>query len=276
MREHNVIAITNSKGGVGKTTTALNLGAALAAKEKKVLLIDNDPQGNLTAALGYTPGEQKNTLAKLVLVQIDSPEDLDLHLPRTVIHTETGIDLIPANKRLADAAARLQVMQLSQYNAVGFSDALCGKIMDKLLTSLREQYDYIIIDCGLKHELLTINALAAADYCIIPVQAHFLASEGIPDVLEMVKNVQNRFNPNLKIAGILLTMYQSRPQLCQSVRNSVNDIYGESLHVFERPIEQTIKVAECPAAGMSILDYAPKNPAAESYRSLALEVLHLA
>lgn len=123
---------------------------------------------------------------------------------------------------------------------------------------------------------MTINALAAADYCIIPVQAHFLASEGIPDVLEMVKNVQNRFNPDLKIAGILLTMYQSRPQLCQSVRNSVNDIYGESLHVFERPIEQTIKAAECPAAGMSILDYAPKNPAAESYRSLALEVLHLA
>ena len=148
--------------------------------------------------------------------------------------------------------------------------------MEKLLVSLREQYDYIIIDCGLKHELLTINALATADYCIIPVQAHFLASEGIPDVLEMVKNVQNRFNPDLKIAGILLTMYQSRPQLCQSVRNSVNDIYGESLHVFERPIEQTIKVAECPAAGMSILDYAPKNPAAESYRSLALEVLHLA
>lgn len=179
-------------------------------------------------------------------------------------------------KRLADAAARLQVMQLSQYNAAGFSDTLCEKIMEKLLVSLREQYDYIIIDCGLKHELLTINALAAADYCIIPVQAHFLASEGIPDVLEMVKNVQNRFNPDLKIAGILLTMYQSRPQLCQSVRNSVNDIYGESLHVFERPIEQTIKVAECPAAGMSILDYAPKNPAAESYRSLALEVLHLA
>ena len=269
MRESTVISITNSKGGVGKTTTALNLGAALAAAKKRVLLIDNDPQGNLTAALGYTPGEQKNTLAKLVLVQIDSPEDLDLHLPRTVIHTETGIDLIPANKRLGDAAARLQVMQLSQYNAAGFSDTLCEKIMDKLLGSLREQYDYIIIDCGLKHELLTINALAAADYCIIPVQAHFLASEGIPDVLEMVKNVQNRFNPNL-------TMYQSRPQLCQSVRNSVNDIYGESLHVFERPIEQTIKVAECPAAGMSILDYAPKNPAAESYRSLALEVLHLA
>ena len=276
MRESMVISITNSKGGVGKTTTALNLGAALAAAKKRVLLIDNDPQGNLTAALGYTPGEQKNTLAKLVLVQIDSPEDLDLHLPRTVIHTEIGIDLIPANKRLADAAARLQVMQLSQYNAAGFPDTLCEKIMDKLLDSLREQYDYIIIDCGLKHELLTVNALTAADYCIIPVQAHFLASEGIPDVLEFVKNVQCRFNPDLKIAGILLTMYQSRPQLCQSVLASVAEIYGSSIRVFERPIEQTIKVAECPAVGMSILDYAPKNPAAESYRSLAQEVLRLA
>ena len=275
MRDNNTIAITNFKGGVGKTTTALNLGAALAAEGRKVLLIDNDPQGNLTSALGYTPGEQKNTLAKLLLVQIDSPEDLELHLPRTVIHTEAGIDLIPANKRLADAAARLQVMQLSQYSTAEAIETSCEMMMDKLLSPLKSQYDHIIIDCGLKHELLTVNALAAADYCIIPVQEHFLASEGIPDVLELVRNVQSRFNPKLKVAGILLTMYQSRPQLCQSVRATVAEIYGDSIHVFERPIEQTIKVAECPAAGMSILDYAPRNPAAESYRSLAQEVLDL-
>lgn len=272
---HTIIAVTNQKGGVGKTTTALNLGAALAASDKKVLLVDNDPQGNLTAALGFTQAEQKYTLANLLLTAIDYPEDLELHLKRTVLHTETGPDLIPANRRLADAAARLQVMQLSQYNALGDAERSCEKIMDSLLAPLKTGYDYIIIDCGLKHELLTVNALAASDYCIIPVQAHFLASEGIPEVLELVRSVQVKFNPTLKIAGILLTMYQSRPQLCRSVRESVGEVYSSAVHVFEQPIEYSIKVAECPAAGQSIFDYEPKNAAALSYRSLAEEVLRL-
>lgn len=271
----NVFSITNQKEGVGKTSSALNLGAALRIKGKSVLLIDNDPQGNLTAALGFTPAKQGRTLANLLLAAIDYPEDLELHLQRTVLHTDSGLALIPANRRLADAAARLQVMQLSQYNAVGEVDRACEKVMLSLLESLRQCYDYIIIDCGLKHELLTVNALAASDYCIIPVQAHFLASEGIPDVLELVKSVQAKFNPALKIAGILLTMYQSRPQLCQSVKASVGEVYGESFHVFQRPIEYSIKVAECPAAGQSIFEYAPKNAAAESYSSLAEEVLAL-
>ena len=270
-----IFSLSNQKGGVGKTSTTLNLGAALNAAGKRVVLLDNDAQGNLTAALGYTPAEQSRTLANLLLAAIDYPEDLDLHLQRTVIHTDSGLDLIPANRRLADAAARLQVMQLSQYNAVGDVDRACGQVMAALLEPLKPLYDYIIIDCGLKHELLTVNALAASDYCIIPVQAHFLASEGIPDVLELVKSVQAKFNPSLKIAGILLTMYQSRPQLCQSVKASVGEIYGETFHVFQRPIEYSIKVAECPAAGQSIFEYAPKNAAAESYRSLAEEVLGL-
>ena len=270
-----IVAITNFKGGVGKTATALNLGAALSDAEKKVLLIDNDPQGNLTAALGYTPAEQKRTLANFLLAAIDYPEDLEIHLERGILHTGSGLSLIPANRRLADAAARLQVMQLSQYNAVGDTERSCEKVMDSLMPFLRDAYDYIIIDCGLKHELLTVNALAASDYCIIPVQSHFLASEGVPDVLDMVRSVKEKFNPSLEVAGILLTMYQTRPQLCRSVRESVVDIYGDSYHVFERPIEYSIKVAECPAAGQSIFEYAPKNAAADSYRSLAREVLRL-
>lgn len=272
---YRTISVTNQKGGVGKITTALNLGAALSAYGKKILLVDNDPQGNLTAALGFTQAKQKYTLANLLLTAIDYPEDLDLHLGRAVLHTETSLDLIPANRHLADAAARLQVMQLSQYNAVGDAERSCEKIMDSLLAPLKTSYDYIIIDCGLKHELLTVNALAASDYCIIPVQAHFLADEGIPEVLELVRSVQTKFNPDLKIAGILLTMYQSRPQLCRSVRESVGEIYGEAFHVFEHPIEYSIKVAECPAAGQSIFDYEPKNAAALSYRSLAEEMLGL-
>lgn len=270
-----VIAIINCKGGVGKTTTALNLGAALSNVGKKVLLIDNDPQGNLTAALGYTPAEQKYTLTNLLLTAIDYPEDMELHLGRSVLHIENMPDLVPANRRLADAAARLQVMQMSQYNAVGDAGRFCERVMDDLMAHFRDRYDYIIIDCGLKHELLSVNALAAADYCIIPVQSHFLASEGIPDVLDLICSVQAKFNPRLKIAGILLTMYQSRPQLCQSVRSGVSEVYGERIHVFERPIEYSIRVAECPAAGKSIFSYAPQNPAADSYRSLAVEVLHL-
>ena len=270
-----ILSVTNQKGGVGKTTTVLNLGVALANTGKRVLLIDNDPQGNLTAALGYTPAEQKRTLANLLLAAIDYPEDLEIHLERSILHTGSSLSLIPANRRLADAAARLQVMQISQYNAVGDADRVCEKVMDSLMPFLRDAYDYIIIDCGLKHELLTVNALAASDYCIIPVQSHFLASEGVPEVLDLVRSVKEKFNQRLQIAGILLTMYQTRPQLCRSVQETVRELYGGDYHVFDRPIEYSIKVAECPAAGMSILEYAPKNAAADSYRSLAREVLQL-
>lgn len=177
MSEH-VIAVTNQKGGVGKTTTTVNLGAALAAAGKRVLVIDYDPQGSLTASFGYTPAEQKRTVNNLMLAAIDYPEDLETHLERTIIRTESGIDLIPCNKRVADAAARLQVMQMSQYNAMGAEDRACEKVLAVITDILRSHYDYIIVDCGLKYELLTVNALSAADYCIIPVQAHFLASEG--------------------------------------------------------------------------------------------------
>ena len=275
MRDCKIISITNSKGGVGKTTTALNLGAALHDKGKRVLLIDSDPQGNLTAAMGYTPAELKYTLTNLYLAAVDYPEDLEIHIGRAVVQTSAGPDLIPANRRLSDASARLQVLQAAQYHTLDGDESVCKKMMERVISTLRGGYDHIIIDCGLMHGILTFNALAASDYCIIPVQSHFLASEGIPDVMDMVRHTKAKYNHRLQVAGILLTMYQSRPQLCRNVRTSVEEIYGDDIHVFERPIEYSIKVAECPAAGQSILTYEPKNPAAISYRSLAEEVLRL-
>lgn len=274
MREHIIIAVSNQKGGVGKTTTTLNLGAALAALGKKVLVVDNDIQGSLTLALGYTPATLTKTLANLINIAIDYPEDLETSLPEVIQPTTSGMDLLPANSRLGDAAIRLQMMQFS-HSPLSAEIALSSeKIMRAILTPLLSTYDYILIDCGLKHEILTINALVAADYCILPVQAHYLASEGIPEVLRMIRFIREKLNPDLKVAGILLTMYQSRPVLCQEVHNTIKETYGCSIPVFQRPIEYSIRVAESPAAGKSILTYEPKNPAARSYRCLAEEVLH--
>ena len=230
-----VISIINQKGGVGKTTTTLNLGAALSDSGKRVLLIDSDPQGNLTAAMGYTPAELKYTLTNLYLAAVDYPEDLIMHIDRALLQTSCGPDLIPANRRLSDACARLQVLQAAQYHILDGDERICKKMMERIVASLCSKYDYIIIDCGLKHGILTFNALAASDYCIIPVQSHFLASEGVPDVMDIIRHTKARYNPRIQIAGILLTMYQSRPQLCRSVRSSVEEVYGGDIHVFEAP-----------------------------------------
>jgi len=271
------ICVANAKGGVAKTTTALNLGAALARNGYQACLIDNDPQGGqLTKSLGIDPTRQKYTLANLMFAVIDDT-NADDYLERCVMPAfdyEKGLFCIPSNKKLAGAAARLLSMKTSEPALGGADDAIrCEYVMQSIAGLLDEQFDYIIIDCGPSLDMLTINALAAADQVIIPVQAHYLAEEGLITFLDTVRNVKASLNPRLEIGGVLLTMYQSRTNLCRYVREDIEGKFGGMLHVFNTPIAYSVKVAEHPALKRSIFTYDPKNPAAAAYMDMAREVI---
>lgn len=266
-----VYAVANAKGGVGKTTTAINLGAALAAAGKHVLLIDNDPQkANLTLALDMAH-DLRHTLSNLIFAALDCPEDLPDYIDRAILHVN-GLDLIPANKRLSGVATRLAIEE----NVISTDGGSPEQVLRRITDTLNPRYDFIIIDCGPKLDTLMTATLTAADRVIIPVQAHYLAEEGISDILETVRYVQRRFNPSLKVAGILLTMYQSQTNLCRSVQELVKEQYGESCHIFKQPIALSVKVAEHPAYGDSLVHLNPKHPAALAYTAMAAEVLEIA
>ena len=263
-----IIVIANAKGGVGKTTTTINLGDALSRMGRKVLLVDVDPQrGNLTRAMGYDHGELKYTLTNVMAAAIDFPEALSRILEGTLL-CHDKVDLLPATKNLGGVSDRLVVMKNSIYTG----GDQCVSVLRSSLLPIRDQYDYIIIDCAPQTDMLLINALAAADEVIIPVQAEFLAGEGIPDILETVCAVRNSYNPTLKVAGILITLCHTTFNLCKDVRATIMEVYGRDYHIFEEPISYSVRVAEHPVYGESIISYEPKNPAALAYQALAREV----
>ncbi|MHC4553029.1 MAG: ParA family protein [Planctomycetota bacterium] len=248
------IAITNQKGGCGKTTTAVNLAAALAQKGRRVLVIDLDPQGHATLGLGGVPENCERTIYDVL---IDQTVRLPYILQPTIIDT---LKLAPCNVLLSGAESKLAVMQDREY------------ILRNRLASVQPYFDDCIIDCSPSLSLLTLNALIAADEVIIPVQTHYYAIEGLKQVLETLDIVRERFTPGLKIGGILLTLAERRTMLSRDVERQMREFFGEM--VFQTVIHRSVRLAEAPSAGQSVITYDPKSNGAIEYYQLAEEISH--
>ena len=247
-----ILAIINQKGGVGKSTTAVNLAAALGAMNKEVLLVDLDPQGNATSGYGIDKRELDGCVYDALLGETPV-EDVILAC------VGKGVDVLPSTINLAGAEVEL-VNEMARENR-----------LKSALGSLRGRYDYILIDCPPSLGLLTINALVAADKLLVPIQCEFYALEGVTKLLDSMNRVKKMLNPSLDIFGIVMTMYDSRTNLSNQVVNEVRSFFGKT--VFETMIPRTVKLSEAPSYGQPIIEYAPDNKGTEAYNELAREVI---
>ncbi len=247
-----IIAVANQKGGVGKTTTTINLSAALAEAGQKVLLIDLDPQGNSTSGVGVDKRSLKNTIYELFLGTTDYNQCL--------IKTEyDNLWLLPANINLSGAEIELLDMERREY------------LLRNILEPVKKDYDFIVIDCPPSLNMLTVNALAAADTVLVPIQCEYYALEGLSQLLQTVSLVRKRLNPDLKLEGIVFTMYDARTNLSVQVVENVRKNLKEN--IYKTIIPRNVRLAEAPSHGMPITAYAPTSTGADSYRLLAMEVI---
>lgn len=259
MKDCKVLALCSQKGGVGKTTSCVNLAVGLAKAGKKVLVIDNDPQGSMTASLGYhNPDELPITLAT-ILTKIVEDELFENTLG--ILHHQEGIDLIPANIELSG-------MEVSLVNIMSRE-----LVLKQYIERMREEYNYILIDCMPSLGMLTINAVAAADSILIPVQAAYLPVKGLEQLIKTIGKVKRQINPRLEIEGILITMVDSRTTYARDISKLLIENYGSRVRIFNSSIPMSVRAAEISAEGTSIYKHDPNGKVAKAYQSLTEEVL---
>jgi len=253
-----VIALTNQKGGVGKTTTAVNLGVCLSKQGKKVLLIDADAQANLTMSLGYPrPDDLPVSLATIMQDIID---DKPVDVKQGILHHGEGVDLLPSNIELSGLEVRL-------INAISRE-----RVLTTCINEVKKNYDYVLIDCMPSLGMLTINALAAADSVVIPTQPHYLSAKGLELLLRSVSKVRKQINPRLRIDGILMTMVMPRTNISKEVTALVRSAYGQNIKVFDAQIPHSIRAVEATAEGKSIFAYDKGGKVAAAYEQFGKEV----
>lgn len=254
-----VMAVVNQKGGTGKTTTCENLGVGLAMEGKKVLVVDTDPQASLTISLGYPmPDELPVTLSDLMGKVMTEKA---IEPGEGILHHEEGIDLVPANIELSG-------LEVSLVNTMSRET-----ILRQYLDTVKQNYDFILLDCMPSLGMLTVNALAAADTVLIPVQAQYLPAKGLEQLLQTISKVRRQINPKLKIEGILLTMVDSRTNYAKDISNLIRENYGGKLKVYKTDIPRSVRAEEISAEGTSIFKHDPKGKVADAYRVLTKEVL---
>ena len=248
-----IIAVANQKGGVGKTTTAINLSAALAELEQNVLVMDVDPQGNTTSGFGLDKNELEKTIYELMLGEYDIEECI-------IENVLDNLSILPSNVELAAAEIELIGVEEKEY------------ILKKAVKKIRDKYDFIIIDCPPSLNMLTVNAMTTADTVLVPIQCEYYALEGLSQLLHTVELVKQRLNPELEMEGVVFTMYDARTNLSLQVVENVKNNLNQT--IYKTIIPRNVRLAEAPSHGLPINKYDPKSAGAESYQLLAEEVIH--